>query len=519
MQTFFYNALNFLKSFLGFKREEKPTYWLTRFVFLRLLGMIYFVGFLLLINQGLPLIGESGLLPAQNFMNALEIRHGGKLTGFVQWPTLFWISVSDRMLMGLAWAGAAVSFIVMIGFANVPMMFALWFLYMSFVHVGQAWYGYGWEIQLLETGFLGIFLCPLWDARPFPRSPPPTAVIWLLRWLILRIYIGAGMIKIRGDSCWSDLTCLFYHYETQPIPNPLSPWFHFLPHWFQKFSVAWNHFTQLVVPWFAFGPRPARHIAGLLLCLFQFLLILSGNLSFLSWLTLTATVSCFDDSLLRFILPKRIVDKADAAAKGAESSRFQTGMGWALVALSAWLSVPVLQNVFSRGQIMNTSFNRLHLLNTYGAFGSVGKRRHELIIEGTSDIFITEDSVWKPYEFKAKPGDVNRRPPLLSPYHYRIDWQIWFAAMSTPNRHPWLIHFIWKLMHNDPGALSLIANNPFPDAPPENIRIDLYRYRFRNPLGPEGAYWQRDRLGSWFGPVSIVTPGLEAFIDSRHWKP
>ena len=118
---------------------------------------------------------------------------------------------------------------MLLGFANALLMAVLWALYMSFVHVGQDWYGYGWEIQLLETGFLAIFLCPLLDARPFPRRPPPRAVIWLLRWLIFRIMLGAGLIKLRGDPCWRDLTCLDYHYETQPIPNPLSRSLHFMP--------------------------------------------------------------------------------------------------------------------------------------------------------------------------------------------------------------------------------------------------------------------------------------------------
>ena len=141
-------------------------------------------------------------------------------------------------------------------------MAVLWALYMSFVHVGQDWYGFGWEIQLLETGFLAIFLCPPLDPRPFPRRPPPREIIWLLRWLIFRIMLGAGLIKLRGDPCWRQLTCLFYHYETQPIPNPLSRTLHFMPAWFHRAGVLFNHLTELVAPWFVFGPRRARLAAG-----------------------------------------------------------------------------------------------------------------------------------------------------------------------------------------------------------------------------------------------------------------
>jgi hypothetical protein len=142
-------------------------------------------------------------------------------------PTLFWFGISDNALLIFSWLGFALSLVVLGGYANAILLAVLWAMYMSIVHVGQIWYGYGWEIQLLETGFLAIFLCPLLDGRPFPRCRPPILVIWLFRWLGFRIMIGAGLIKLRGDPCWRDVTCLYYHYETQPIPSPISRYFHF----------------------------------------------------------------------------------------------------------------------------------------------------------------------------------------------------------------------------------------------------------------------------------------------------
>src|ERR1051325_450375 len=182
-------------------------YWLTRFVILRLLGLVYFVAFLIFVNQGLPLLGDHGLLPVRHFLTLYQSRFASPWDAFLNYPTLFWFHYSDISFITLAWAGLILSFFVMIGFANVFMMLVLWFLYMSFVHVGQDWYGFGWDIQLLETGFLAVFLCPLFDARPFPKTAPPVLVIWLFRWLTFRIMFGAGMIKLRNDSCWRDLTC------------------------------------------------------------------------------------------------------------------------------------------------------------------------------------------------------------------------------------------------------------------------------------------------------------------------
>jgi hypothetical protein len=486
---------------------------------LRLLGLVYLVAFLVAAQQIIPLIGRNGLLPAENFLRRVEANFGSRGAAFVQLPTLFWFNDSDRFLAGAAWVGVGMSLAVLLGYANAILLAFLWMLYLSLVHVGQDWYSYGWEIQLLETGFLAIFLCPLVDGRPFPRRPPPTPVIWLFRWLAFRIMFGAGLIKIRGDACWRDLTCLYHHYETQPIPNPLSWWLHFQPHWFHKSGVLWNHFVELIVPWFAFWPRLGRHVAGVLLVSFQVILILSGNLSFLNWLTMVPMLACFDDSLWRRFLPRSLARRAARAAESARRSRVHDALVAGLVVVVGLLSLSPVTNMLSPNQIMNTSFNRLHLVNTYGAFGSVGRERHEIVFQGTADPVITGRTRWTEYEFKCKPGDPGRRPCIVSPYHYRLDWQIWFAAMSVPEEYPWTVHFVWKLLHNDAGTLSLLANNPFPDRPPRYIRAELFRYEFAPPGNAENAWWRRTALGLWLPPLSVDSPALQRFLAAYGWAP
>lgn len=498
--------------------REKPSYWLTRFVILRWLGFVYFFAFYSAAKQIVPLIGGQGLLPADHFLDLVKAQSGGAFNGFLELPSIFWFSASDPMLSITAWIGVCLSAVVLLGYANSILMFVLWALYMSIVHVGQDWYGYGWEIQLLETGFLAIFLCPLLDGRPFPRRAPPVLVLWVYRWLIFRIMIGAGLIKLRGDSCWRDLTCLYYHYETQPIPNPISWWLHFRPHWFHQFGCLWNHIVELIIPWFAFGTRPYRHIAGVLLVSFQFFLILSGNLSFLNWLTIVPALACFDDSFWERILPKGLGSSARFAEASACPCTWGNRCCLGLTVLIAILSVAPIANMISTHQIMNTSFTRLHLVNTYGAFGSVGRERNEIVFEGTTDTTITPATQWREYEFIAKPGDTNRRPVIIAPYQPRIDWQIWFAAMSTPDNYPWTLHFVWKLLHNDPGTLSLLANNPFPDKPPHYIRAQFYRYEFAPPGSPPNVWWNRKLLGSWLPPLSVNDPEYRRFLNAYGWR-
>jgi hypothetical protein len=510
-------ALTSLWMRLAASLEQPQPYWLTRFLILRWLGLVYFVAFLSLANQVVPLIGKNGLLPAVLYIRQAERFLGSRWAAFWQLPSLFWVGVSDPWLLSLSWLGVVLSLLVLFGYANAILMAVLWGLYLSFVHMGQDWYSYGWDIQLLETGFLAIFLCPLLEGRPFPRRPPPVLVIWMFRWLIFRIMLGAGLIKIRGDACWRDLTCLYYHYETQPIPNPLSRILHFMPHWFHNLGALWNHFNELICPWFVFGPRRVRHIAGILLFSFQVILIFSGNLSFLNWLTIVPALACFDDTILCHIFPKSLVAQAARARETARVSRGQKILLPALAVLVAILSIFPITNLLSPEQAMNTSFDPLHLVNTYGAFGSVGKQRNEIIFEGTEDSTITGSTQWKEYEFKCKPGDPYRRPCIISPYHYRLDWQIWFAAMSSPDQYPWTVHLVWKLLHNDQGTVSLLANNPFSGAPPRFVRADLYRYQFAPLHDQSGAWWIRTRLGPWLPPLSEKDPVLLRFLEIYGW--
>ena len=491
------------------------SYWLTRFVILRLLGFVYAVAFLVAVQQLVPLIGEHGLTPANHFLASVQTQLGSRTAGVLRVPSLFWFGISDHGMVVFAWTGFALSLVVFAGYANAIILGILWAMYMSIVHIGQIWYGYGWEIQLLETGFLSIFLCPLLDGRPFPKCRPPILVFWLFRWLGFRIMIGAGLIKLRGDPCWRDLTCLYYHYETQPIPGPISRYLHFSPHWLLKFETAWNHFVELVVPWFSFGPRLARHIAGVLLVTFQIFLIISGNLSFLNYLTIIPFLACFDDSFLRHFLPRAIVRRAEHAAQQSQPARINNAIAVVLSIMVIWLSIPTVLNLVSGRQLMNYSFDPLDLVNTYGAFGTVGRERDEIIFEGTDDVLITDDTKWKEYEFKAKPGDLNRWPPFVAPYQPRIDWQIWFAAMASPADYPWTLHFVWKLLHNDRGTLSLLANNPFPDAPPHYIRARLYRYQFA-PIG-DRAWWQRERIGEWLPALDVNDPQFQRLLDAMDW--
>jgi hypothetical protein len=503
-----------------------PRYWLTRFVLLRGMGFIYLVAFFSLAQQLVPLLGVEGLTPAVAFLERVGMTHPGTFERAWKVPSLFWLGASDAALLAGAWLGVALSLLLLMGLANVPLMMALWALYTSFVNVGQVWYGYGWEILLLEAGFLAIFLVPPWDPRPLSAATPPSRqVVWLYRWLVFRLMFGAGLIKLRGDPCWVELTCLAHHYETQPNPNPLSYYLHAAPLWFHQAGVLFNHAVEVVAPWFVFGPRRARHVAGGLIVIFQVILIVSGNLSFLNWLSIVVALACFDDGLLERLLPGRLRQRVRSRleARGdAAPSRQRQALSWALVALVGVLSVNPVVNLLSSQQWMNASFDPFRLVNTYGAFGTIGKERTEVVIEGTRDAVPGPDADWREYELPCKPGDPHRRPCVITPYHYRLDWQMWFAGFGDIRREPWTVHLAHKLLEGDPTIKSLFAHDPFPDPdhPPRYVRMTRWRYAFTTPSERTGAWWHRERLDEPFlHPVHREHPALRQFLTAHGWAP
>jgi len=464
--------------------------WLSRWILERGLALTYAVAFLTTINQFRPLLGERGLMPAPRFLASVSVRRA---------PSVFHLRYSDRLLALTGWVGVVVAGSLLIGLPQrAPLGVALlawptlWILYLSVVNIGQTFYGFGWETLLLEAGFLALFLGN-------SETQPPVLIMWLVRWLLFRLELGAGLIKMRGDPCWRDLSCLDFHHETQPMPNPLSRWAHRRPRLWHRVEVLANHGAQLVVPWFLFAPEPVATGAALIVVVTQAWLVVTGNFSWLNILTIVLALSVVDGSLLAGVLTVDPPDPLRSAPLWHDGMVVPVTAG--VLVLSFW---PV-RNMLSRRQRMNTSFNPLRLVNSYGAFGSVTRVRREIVVEGTADRSLDPESVWMPYEFKGKPGDVCRRPRQVAPYHLRLDWLMWFAALSPQRGRGWFRPLVGKLLEGDAATLRLLARNPFPDEPPTFVRARLYRYRYstRDERRSTGAWWSRTLEGEYLSPVRL----------------
>jgi len=467
---------------------ELPGYWYSRYIFERGLALMYLVAFLSTANQVVPLLGQNGLLPIARFVRVVPFRSA---------PSLFYVASSDSTLRVTAWIGVALAVLVLTGYpqrcgtlAAALVWAILWALYLSFVNVGQTFYGFIWETLLLETGFIAIF-------AGGARTPPHAFVIWMWRWILFRVMLGAGLIKLRGDPCWRDLSCLQYHFETQPIPNPLSWYFHWMPDAVHRAGVVFNHVAEIGVPFLYFLPQPLAGIGALMTIAFEIVLIVSGNFAWLNWLAIVLCIPMLDDRWWKW-LPVT----PPALATPALPYRATVAV---LALVVVVLSIYPIRNMLSSQQVMNRSFNPLHIVNTYGLFGSITRPRYEVVIEGTTDAVITGNSQWREYEFKAKPGDPSRSPPQVAPYHLRLDWMMWFAALSTATDHPWFTSLLVKLLQGDRAILGLIRTNPFPDAPPRWVRARFYEYRFTTPEERRmtGRWWNRQLVDEYMPAVSL----------------
>ena len=339
---------------------EAPDYEFARQVLQRGTAALYFIAFLSSLNQFPALLGDHGLLPVPRYVDVHRV---------LRRPSLFRWKYSDTLLRVVCAAGLAVSLALVGGLPQLgppwlPLaaFLALWLLYMSIVNVGQTFYGFGWEMLLLEMGFTVGFLGS-------DQAPPPRTILILLVWLLFRLEFGAGMIKIHGGSEWRDLTALYYHHETQPMPGPLSRQAHLLPKPLHRMEVLGNHFAQLVVPFFLFAPQPLATIAAGIVVFTQLWLVGSGNFAWLNWSAIVLAFAAVGDTEAHAVLPF-IPLRTNAAAAGPQTPAWWLAVVLAVTVLLVVLSYWPIRNLLSRDQLMNASFNRWQLVNTYGAFGS-----------------------------------------------------------------------------------------------------------------------------------------------------
>lgn len=450
--------------------------------------------------QAAGLVGPHGLLPAQEYFDAVHDQLG--VRAYFELPSLCWWLGAGSALPALCGVGLVLAGLVFAGIAPALGLAGLWVCYLSLCAAGQVFYGYQWDALLLEATLPAIFLAP-WGLRPgWHRPEPPRLALVLLWWLLLRLMILSGAVKLTsGDVTWRGLSALTFHYETQPLPTPLAWWMHQLPLWFHQASCVVMFAIELVAPLAVFAPRRFRHGAALLIIGLMVVIALTGNYTFFNFLTAALCLLWLDDAWWEKVL-RRPLPASDRPVRMAAAWPLRIFAGLAIL-YTAIVAAPRLTRMEMLHRLvapLDSAVRPFRSFNSYGLFAVMTHPRPELVIEGSND-----RREWLPYELPDKPGDPGRAPGWVAPFQPRLDWQLWFAALQSPNENRWIYTLCGELLRGTPEVLGLFARNPFPDAPPRYIRVVRYEYHFtdRATRARTGEVWRRSPLDYYIEPVSL----------------
>jgi predicted DCC family thiol-disulfide oxidoreductase YuxK len=483
-----------------------PTYFWARKWFLRALGIVYLIAFVSLWVQIDGLIGTNGISPITQFLSAAHEQIGGH--AFWMLPTLCWLNPSNAFLHLLCGSGVVLSLLLIFGRTPFISLIGLFVFYLSLTIAGQTFLSFQWDILLLEAGFLSIFLAPwrVW-ARGVGEPPVNRVAVFLLKLLLFKLIVMSGMVKLTsGDDCWWNLTALDYHYWSQPLPTIFAWWADHHPDWFKHFSVGLCLAVEIVVPLFIWAPRRLRLIAAALIIFLQIAIAVTGNYCFFNLLTIALCLLLIDDVVwrrrrgalhegTRAVVSKSLGERL--SIYGAVAVMVLT------LPLNGWLIFSAFKPEAEWPRLLAFVYGHVEpfrIANGYGLFRVMTKDRREIVIEGSAD-----GIDWQPYEFKWKPGDVKRVPGWCAPHQPRLDWQMWFAALGTPQQNPWFVRLVLCLLEGKSDVVALFERNPFPQTPPRYVRAIFYRYRFTtaDEHRRTGAWWKRTELGEYLHTVSM----------------
>jgi len=556
---------SFVTWFAGARPPGPPGYLLPRWFFLRGLAVVYFSAFYSLAFQIRGLIGPSGLLPANLYLEQVAQFVGASRYWYA--PTLLWLSSSDRALMALCWAGMLASFALFSNLWPRGMLAVCFLLFLSFVSAAQEFSGYQSDGMLLSAGFLSLFFAPGgWRPGWGEREPPSRASLFLLQFLWFSIYFDSGIAKyFGGDPSWRDLTAMDQYYQNGPLPTWIGWYIQQLPHWFHATTTAITLLVELVLVWMLFLPRRFRAICFCVVTTVQIGIILTANYAFLNYLVLALGILLLDDLFLIKFLPQSCtkalreepsynapkhmqafvaldlrscssaasgLEKNDSETRGPRQTASAGGIWprWASDFLSAsalWLRAfclvwllyaslyVVLEQVFRNVPLLPwrpvSLLGPLRITNSYGLFGRMTWKRYEIEFQGSND-----GMNWVAYPFCNKPQSLSEAPRIYAPYQPRFDWNLWFASLGYWRENQWVLRVEEGLLSNEPNVLGLFAANPFPGDPPKQVRAVLWQYWFTDPASKRatGMWWRREFQGL-FAPT--LEPGPDKTFLVTQW--
>jgi hypothetical protein len=508
-----------------FRRWFDPRYGasdrlMPRWIFLRCLGLIYFSAFYSLVFQIRGLLGPEGILPAGDYLVALTKQMGASRYWFA--PTLLWISSGGHTLTAICWAGMIAAVLLVLNLWPRAMLFVCFVCYLSFVAPAQDFSGYQSDGMLLEAGFIAMFFAPAGLRPGLGRaSPPSRASYFLLQWEWFRIYFESGMVKLlSGEPQWRNFTAMDEYYQNGPLPTWIGWYVQHLPHAVHAFATGATLVLELGLVLMLFLPRRWRLVCFFIVTAWQVPVILTANYTFLNYLVLVLGFLLLDDRFCLRVMPARwrvrlqpqlepeqaAVEEAwnphpFTALKLALTSVVLSWIFYATVAQLVWMLRPHLPLPLSPV----IALEPFRIANRYGLFAVMTRGRYDIEFQGSDD-----GQTWKTYSFKYKPQDPAQKPRIYAPYQPRLDWNLWFASLGSWRENLFVVSTEERLLAGSKDVLALFDGNPFPNAPPKEVRAVLWQYWFTSMAekGATGMWWRREYIG-------VYAPVLERDADGK----
>jgi hypothetical protein len=506
-----------------------------RWIFLRALGVIYFSAFFSLVFQIRGLIGAQGILPSNEYLEAVAHQFGVARFWFA--PTLLWFSTGPHMLGAICWVGMIASLLVVCNVWPRATLFLCLVCFLSFVSAAQDFSGYQSDGMLLEAGFISLFFAPPGFLPGLGRVHPPSrASLFLLQWEWFRIYFESGMVKLAsGDAEWRNFTAMDEYYQNGPLPTWIGWYVQHLPHWFHAFATGATLGLELGLVFMLFLPRRWRIACFFIVTAWQIPVILTANYTFLNYLVLVLGFLLLDDRFLLRIMPERwrayitptpipqtgvppetnveSQDSSDSSLPERKSFRPLQALRLSLVSVMLiwifyattvqmiWILSPRLPLPVSPVAALDP----FRIANRYGLFAVMTRGRWEIEFQGSND-----GQTWVAYPFRYKPQDPSQRPGIYAPYQPRFDWNLWFASLGSWRENLIVPSTEERLLAGSPDVLALFAGNPFPQAPPQQLRAVLWQYWFTTleEKRATGVWWKRKLIG-------LYAPVLERLPDGK----
>ncbi|MEC9464713.1 MAG: lipase maturation factor family protein [Myxococcota bacterium] len=495
----------------------------------RFLALVFLIHFVSVLPQMRPLLGQRGIEPIDALFRAIRRDLGGA-HGFFKYPSLFWLSTSDWMLLAVPTLGsiAALSIISgMMGDFTWIGFLVVWICALSLQTANTNLFWFPWDNLLTETALVGCLLPALHTlpALTAVSGPSPLATL-VFSWLLFRVMFGMGLAKFRRwDTRTRAGTYLYHFLEWQPFPCAPAALLRELPMWVHKAGLVSLWCVEIVVPLLIFSTPELRAVACTAFIGLQLVIWWTGNYGTFNLLTLGLSILL----LTPFEATAMYADFSLAEPLSVICLFYIVGSIPFLVVTTTWTGASWMYrpSMYRTPSSLRPLFEfylktlrvvaPFRIWNSYGVFIPRGEVPHQVaVLQATED-----GETWFDLEPKWLSCDVTRKPPRFAPHHPRLDHWLFYQGFGLASlrvscltgMNPYYVHphcltekLIQKLLAGDTNAWSLLRNGKVPKRIPRAIRHTAWHYLLNSQKVRQesGAWWTRQLIGVG-PPITLVS--------------